>query len=200
MAWKKPSYRPHLETLESREVPATLAPGFGETLFAGGLGAATAMEFAPDGRLFVTDQGGQLRVIKNGALLPTPFLSVPADPTGERGLLGIAFDPDFANNQFVYVYYTATSPFTHNRVSRFTASGDVAVAGSEVPILDLEPLSFTNHNGGAIHFGPDNKLYIAVGENAVPTYSQAIGNRLGSFLNTHSFLIPLRPATERRRL
>ena len=66
------------------------------------------------------------------------------------------------SNRFVYVYYTATQPSLHNRVSRFVANGDVAAAGSELVILDLDPLSgATNHNGGAMHFGPDAKLYIA---------------------------------------
>src|SRR5206468_6095672 len=126
----------------------------------------TAMAIAPDGRIFVAEQGGRLRVIKNGALLPNEFLSVTTTSSGERGLLGVAFDPNFAANQFVYVYYTATTPTTHNRVSRFTASGDVSMAG-ETPIIDLNNLSSAmNHNGGAIHFGPDGKLYIAVGENA----------------------------------
>src|SRR5206468_7454416 len=124
------------------------------------------MAFAPDGRLFVCQQGGQLRVIKNGALLPTPFVTLTVDSAGERGLLGVAFDPGFLTNGFVYVYYTATTPATHNRVSRFTANGDVSMAG-ETPIIDLNNLSSAmNHNGGAIHFGPDGKLYIAVGENA----------------------------------
>ena len=95
------------------------------------------MAFAPDGRLFVAEQGGRLRVIKNGALLPTEFLSVTTTSSGERGLLGIAFDPNFASNHFVYVYYTATSPTVHNRVSRFIANGDVAVPGSESVILEL---------------------------------------------------------------
>src|ERR1041384_2060188 len=109
------------------------------------------MAFAPDGRLFICQQGGQLRVIKNGALLATPFLTVTVDSAGERGLLGAAFDPNFATNNFIYIYYTATTPATHNRVSRFTANGDVALAGSEVVLLDLNNLSSaTNHNGGAM--------------------------------------------------
>ena len=161
---------------------ATLPSGFTETQI-GGLSSPTAMEFAPDGRLFVCLQGGQLRVIKNNALLPTPFLTVTTNSSGERGLLGIAFDPNFSQNQFVYVYYTATTPAIHNRVSRFTANGDVAVANSEVPILDLENLSSaTNHNGGAIHFGLDGKLYVAVGENANGSNSQTLANRLGKML------------------
>ena len=112
------------------------------------------MQFAPDGRLFICEQGGRLRVVKDGALLPTPFLTIPSasiSSSGERGLLGVAFDPAFATNRFVYVYYTATTPAVHNRISRFTANGDVAVAGSETVILELDNLSgATNHNGGAL--------------------------------------------------
>src|SRR5262245_22967881 len=89
---------------------ATVPGGFSETQVASGLAQPTTMAFAPDGRLFVALQGGALRVIKNGALLPTPFLTVPVDATGERGLLGVAFDPAFATNSYVYVYYTATAP------------------------------------------------------------------------------------------
>jgi glucose/arabinose dehydrogenase len=145
------------------------------------------MEVAPDGRVFVCLQGGQLRVIKNGALLATPFLTLTPDSSGERGLLGIAFDPNFQTNNFIYVYYTATTTPRHNRVSRFTANGDVAVAGSEVAILDLDNLSSaTNHNGGAIHFGPDGKLYVAVGENANGSNSQTLTNRLGKMLRINS--------------
>src|SRR5882672_6802243 len=138
--------------LRSPVVAATLPANFTESQIASGLTNPTAMAFAPDGRLFVCQQGGQLRVIKNGSLLTTPFVTVTTDSAGERGLLGVTFDPNFATNQFVYVYYTATTPATHNRVSRFTANGDVALAGSEVVILDLNNLSAaTNHNGGAIH-------------------------------------------------
>src|SRR6267378_6608676 len=145
------------------------------------------MEVAPDGRVFVCLQGGQLRVIKNGALLATPFLTLTPDSSGERGLLGIAFDPNFQTNNFIYVYYTATTTPRHNRVSRFTANGDVAVPGSEVPILDLDNLSSaTNHNGGAIHFGPDGKLYVGVGENANSANSQSLSNRLGKILRINA--------------
>jgi glucose/arabinose dehydrogenase len=166
---------------------ATLPTGFTESLFATGLTNPTAMAFAPDGRLFVCEQSGQLRVIKNGALLATPFLTVTTDATGERGLLGIAFDPNFTSNQFLYIYYTATTPTIHNRVSRFTANGDVATVGSEVPILNLNDLSgATNHNGGSIHFGPDGKLYIGVGENANSANSQTISNLLGKMLRINS--------------
>ena len=165
---------------------ATLPPGFTETSI-GGLNNPTAMEIAPDGRIFVCQQGGGLRVIKNGVLLPTPFLTLNVDPNGERGLLGIAFDPNFANNNFLYVYYTVPSTPRHNRVSRFTANGDVVVTGSEQIILELDNLSSaTNHNGGAIHFGPDGKLYVAVGENANGANAQTLSNRLGKVLRINS--------------
>src|SRR5688572_30112540 len=77
---------------------ATLPGGFAETRVATGLANPTAMAIAPDGRVFVAQQGGALRVIKNGALLSQPFLTVSVNASGERGLLGIAFDPQFATN------------------------------------------------------------------------------------------------------
>src|SRR5262245_20591729 len=109
---------------------AALPPGFADFQVATGLASPTAMAIAPDGRLFVCEQGGGLRVIKNGALLPASFVTLTVSSVGERGLLGVAFDPNFAANHFVYVYYTATTPAVHNRISRFTANGDVAAAGS----------------------------------------------------------------------
>lgn len=165
---------------------ATLPTGFTETPISG-ISSPTAMEFAPDGRLFVCQQGGQLRVIKNGVLLATPFVTLSVDFAGERGLLGVAFDPNFAANNFVYVYYTVSTTPRHNRVSRFTANGDVALANSEVVLLDLDNLSSaTNHNGGAIHFGPDGKLYVAVGENANGSNSQTLSNLLGKMLRINA--------------
>jgi glucose/arabinose dehydrogenase len=165
---------------------ASLPAGFSETSIPG-LTNPTAMEIAPDGRVFVCEQGGTLRVIKNGVLLSTPFISLSVDPNGERGLLGIAFDPNFSSNNFLYVYYTVSTIPKHNRVSRFVANGDVAVPGSETVILDLDNLgNATNHNGGAIHFGPDGKLYIAVGENATPSNSQTLSNMLGKVLRINA--------------
>ena len=177
---------------------ATVPAGFTDSVVAGGLTNPTAMALAPDGRIFVCQQGGALRVIKNGALLATPFLTVTVDSAGERGLLGIAFDPNFASNQLVYVYYTATTPSIHNRISRFTASGDVALAGSEVVVMDLPNLSTaTNHNGGALHFGPDGNLYVAVGDNANGANSQTLSTRLGKMLRITSTGACVRSGRER---
>ena len=165
----------------------TITPtGFVDEQVVGNLANPTAMAFAPDGRLFVALQGGQLRVIKNGALLSTPFLTVSVNSAGERGLVGVAFDPNFATNNFVYVYYTQSASPIHNRVVRYTANGDVA-SGATFNVLDLENLSgATNHNGGAMHFGSDGKLYIAVGENANSANAQSISNRLGKMLRINS--------------
>ncbi|MFN7976536.1 MAG: PQQ-dependent sugar dehydrogenase [Vicinamibacterales bacterium] len=169
---------------------ATLPAGFTEISYASGISSPTAMQFAPDGRLFVAQQGGAMRVVKNGVLLPTPFVSLSVDSQGERGMLGVAFDPSFAVNQYVYIYYTVPAGngvVVHNRVSRFTASNDVAVPGSEVVIVDLDNLSSaTNHNGGAINFGSDGKLYIAIGDNANGANAQSLSTRHGKILRLNS--------------
>jgi glucose/arabinose dehydrogenase len=162
---------------------ASLPDGYAEARFASGIARAVAMEFAPDGRLFVCEQAGRLRVIENGVLLPDPFVTLDVDGSGERGLLGVTFDPGFPTNRYLYVYYTTGSPPVHNRVSRFTADGNSAVPGSETVILDLDNLSGAeNHNGGAIHFGSDDKLYIAAGENGNPANAQTLTNLLGKIL------------------
>ncbi len=170
---------------------ADLPAGFSEVALVppGSLASPTAMQFAPDGRLFVADQSGQLRVIKNGVLLPTPFVSLTVDSFFERGLLGVAFDPNFASNQYVYVYYTVPSGpgvAVHNRISRFTASGDVAVPGSEFVLMELDSLGAGNHNGGAINFGPDGKLYAAVGDNAASGNAQSLFTRHGKMLRLNA--------------
>jgi glucose/arabinose dehydrogenase len=178
--------------LDTASLAATVPSGFVDSTYVNFPTDATAMQFSPDGRLFVCQQSGRLRVVQNGQLLATPFLTLPVDNSGERGLLGVAFDPNFEQNDFVYVYYTATTPTIHNRVSRFTANGNVAVAGSEVVLLDLDTLSDSKaHNGGAIHFGNDGKLYIAVGDNRNGANAQTLANVFGKILRiNHDGSIP----------
>ena len=121
-------------------------------------------------------------MVKGGVLLPTPFVTVATTANGERGLLGVTFHPQFASNGWVYLYYTTTSGGTHNRIVRYTASGDVA-SGSATVLIDLPNLSSaTNHNGGALHFGPDGKLYVAVGDNAHGNKSQSMSSPFGKIL------------------
>jgi glucose/arabinose dehydrogenase len=161
---------------------ASVPAGFHRATVVSGLHSPTAMAFAPDGRIFVAEQGGTLRVVQRNTLLARPFVSLSVDSNGERGLIGVALDPHFPTNHFVYVYYTVPQSPVHNRVSRFTAAGNVAAPGSEKVLLDIDPLSSaTNHNGGALHF-LSGRLYVAVGENANGANSQTLSNRLGKIL------------------
>lgn len=164
----------------------TQPAGFTRSELVGGLAAATAFAQAPDGRWFVAEQGGQLRIVQNGTLLATPFLSLSVDDQGERGLIGVTLHPQFASNRWVYVYFTITDGGTHNRISRFTADAgnpNLVAAGSELRIAELPALSgATNHNGGAMHFGADGKLYVALGDNANGANAPNLSTRLGKLL------------------
>lgn len=185
-----------LALLTLRLSAATVPQGFTESLVATGLTAPVTMQFAPDGRLFVVEQAGQVRVIENGTLLPTPFISLTVDNTGERGLLGIAFDPAFASEPWVYLYYTVPGVSggpPHNRIVRVLASGNVASDKKEA-VLDLDNLDNGQppyHNGGAMAFGPDGYLYVGVGENMRPALAQDMTTRLGKLLRiTRTGAIP----------
>ncbi|MFL5731523.1 MAG: PQQ-dependent sugar dehydrogenase [Cytophagaceae bacterium] len=160
----------------------TFPAGFSRTQVAGGLTLPVAMNFAPDGRIFVTEQIGNLRIIKNGALLPTPAIHINTDYNGERGLLGVEFDPNFSSNHLIYLYYTVPTGTIHNRLSRFVINGDVIDPASEQILLDFNPLVSPYHNGGSLHFGPDGKLYVVMGENKVNTNSQDLNTYLGKIL------------------
>ena len=181
---------PHWKTWTFAALTALAASShaatFEQKLIVNGLTNPTAMEFAPDGRLFVSEKSGHLRVVKNGVLLPKDFVTLSVSEQSERGLLGIAFDPDFATNRWVYVYYTRSSSPIKNRVSRFTASAlnpDVAKANSERVILDDIGSDAGNHNGGSIHFGLDGKLYVAVGDGGSnSSNSQSLGTLSGKLL------------------
>jgi len=161
---------------------ATLPAGFVETRLAAGLDRPTAMTVAPDGRIFVCEEKGRLRVIKDGVLLAKPFVTVKVLAHGERGLLGVVLDPDFESNHYVYVYYTARTPVAHNRLSRFIAEGDVARPGSETALVEFPKLVTELHNSGTLRFGPDGKLYVSVGENYIPENAQRMDNPLGKIL------------------
>ncbi|MBW4619896.1 MAG: PQQ-dependent sugar dehydrogenase [Cyanosarcina radialis HA8281-LM2] len=174
-------------SLAATVAPASAAvpPGFKATPIARNIIKPTTMAIGPDGRIFVAEQEGRIRIVKSNSLLSAPFLDIRSkvDSNGERGLLGIAIDPNFAQNKWIYVYYTAKTPNIHNRVSRFTANGDLVVPGSEKVLLDIQPLSsLTNHNGGAIHFWKDGTLLIAVGDNANPNNAQTLANMKGKLL------------------
>ncbi len=119
------------------------------------------------GRLFVVEQPGRIRIIKNGSLLATPFLDLTTNIpfSGEQGLLGLAFHPSYATNGYFFVNYTR-KPDGATLVSRFkvSANPDLADAGSESPVITI-PQPYSNHNGGMIAFGPnDHYLYLGMGD------------------------------------
>jgi len=157
------------------EQPLTVPADFSDALVAS-VGVPTALAFTPDGRLLITTQGGSLRIVKNGTLLGTAALNLSSVlcSNSERGLLGIAVDPSFASNRFIYVYYTfrkhgtcpnnsSTSPV--NRVSRFTlGDNDIADPATELVLIDNIHSPAGNHNAGDLHFGKDGNLYVSVGD------------------------------------
>jgi glucose/arabinose dehydrogenase len=166
---------------------ANLPQGFTDSQVVSGLTNPTDMGFAPDGRLFVAEQAGRVRIARpDGTLATFLNISTKVDSTGERGLLALTFDPGFSTNGYVYLHYTKKATSTtpvHNRIVRVTASGDKVVAGSEKLIFRLNNLSSAkNHNGGAIHFGEDSKLYVAVGDNANGENAQSLRTLKGKIL------------------
>jgi glucose/arabinose dehydrogenase len=164
---------------------AQLPPGFSETTIAAGLDQPTAIAVAADGRIFVCEQAGRLRVVKADHLLARPFVTLSVDAR-RGGLLGVALDPDFPRTPYVYLYYTAKRPSVHNRISRVTARGDRAVPGSEVRLLDLPRNGPLNHFGGALHFGSDGALYVGVGDNGQPDNAQRLETPFGKLLRIGS--------------
>lgn len=168
-----------LGVLAPRSLWAATPVGFADQVVAD-LPGPTALAFTPDGRLLITQQTGQLRVYQNGSLLTTPALDLSAILCNnvERGLLGVAVDPNFASNNFIYLYYTYDvvgddacvladpSPSNPvNRVARFTLpANNVINPTSEVVILSNIQSNWGNHNAGDLHFGSDGSLYISTGD------------------------------------
>lgn len=137
-----------------------------ELLSQGGLQDATAMAFAPDGRLFLTERvTGNVRVFENGVLHPSPWASIAVNgggPVAEQGLLGIAIDPAFLTNRYVYVYYTDASG-QENHIARLQEQNGV---GTNLTILNpsMSLPSLPYHNGGPLLFNRDGTLFVATGD------------------------------------
>ncbi len=152
---------------------ASLPAGFTETSWSG-ITNPTAMAFAPDGRLFVCQQGGALRVIKNGALLATPFLTLTVDSNGERGLLGVAFDPNFLPNAVrLRLLHGADARRRTTASAASPPNGDVAGCRQRGhPSRAQQPDERHEPQRRRDPLRADGKLYVAVGENANSANSQ----------------------------
>lgn len=148
-----------------------------------GLNFPVGLALAPDGRVFFNERlTGKIRIINpQWQLVPTEFCQISVATNGEQGLLGLTLDPAFAQNHFVYVYYTAPGA-TKNRVVRYTESSGSCT--NETPILDDLPVS-ANHNGGIIQFGPDGKLYVVIGDVQNQANSQSLTSLAGKILRVN---------------
>jgi len=186
-----------------------LPAGFIDEVAYGGLLAPRAFAFLPDGRVLAVERGdvtstngnlASIRVFKNGALLSTAAYIVNVCGDSERGLLGIAVDPNFVSNGYIYIYYTrqsitgipcATNTFSNgivtgiatgprNRISRLTMTGDIA--NSELVLIDSILSEHGNHNGGDLHFGADGYLYASTGDAGVSWTSPHTGTLNGKII------------------
>jgi glucose/arabinose dehydrogenase len=158
---------------------STTAPGTRVETFLSGLNFPVTLAFAPDGRLFFNElQTGNVRVVQGGTLVAQPFATLPVETSGERGLLGLALDPQYSVNRFVYVFYSDAN-LGVNRVVRFTDTNNVG--GSLTVLVDNLP-STSNHNGGNIGFGADGMLYVTLGDAGDPANSQNQNSVSGKIL------------------
>ncbi|RZJ73282.1 PQQ-dependent sugar dehydrogenase [Flavobacterium sp.] len=178
----------------------SFAQTVGLTTVASGFTNPVAIENAGDARLFVVQQGGAIRILNpvTGTINPTAFLTLTNTTIatgGERGLLGLAFHPNYATNGYFYVYYTRAGDGAI-QISRYTVSGnpDVADATTGTPIITVLHPTNSNHNGGTLRFGPDGFLYIGTGDgggggdtsNNAQNLSQNLGKMLRIDVNSAS--------------
>ncbi|HSI11888.1 MAG TPA: PQQ-dependent sugar dehydrogenase, partial [Chthoniobacter sp.] len=167
---------------------AELPPGFTEEVIAAHLNAATAIAPLPDGRVLIADQTGKLLVWKEGRVLDSPALTLHVTDYWERGLIGITPHPDFPRTPQIFLLYVTDLPFVHHVVSRFTMSGDTIDPATEQILLEGDDQSKlggfqpAGHQGGPLRFGPDGKLYIALGEQTARGPSQQLDTLQGKIL------------------
>jgi glucose/arabinose dehydrogenase len=151
----------------------------------GGLATIWAVDFAPDGRIFLTERGGRIRTITNGALDPDPWMSLEvAERAGsESGLLGLALDKEFATNGYVYTAYTyvAGNGGLQNRLVRLKEDPSTHRGMMDTVLLD-DARGGQVHDGGRVKIGPDGKLYWTMGESGSPDLAQSLDSLNGKIL------------------
>ncbi|QNK81544.1 PQQ-dependent sugar dehydrogenase [Nakamurella sp. PAMC28650] len=169
----------------SSPVPA----GFSQTQLLHGLKDPSVFAFAPNGDIYIGEQSGVILLYRNGLLLPTPVVSLNANNVGETGLLGMALDPNFAVNGYLYVSYTAPVTFTSGvvhpltQLSRFTVLNGTASLASERIFLRGNQIQNLHHAGNDLKVGPDDKLWWSVGDNDPSlTNAQTLANIYGKIL------------------
>jgi glucose/arabinose dehydrogenase len=145
-----------------------------------GLNTPWALAFAPDGRLFFTERPGRVRVIEDGVLLDEPLITLPADESAEGGVMGLAVDPGFPEEPYLYTKYTYRSAEgLMNRVVRLRVDGNSAT--EDAVLLDRIPGAST-HNGGRVKIGPDGMLYVTTGDAQQTQLSQDLESLAGKIL------------------
>ncbi len=158
----------------------TLPEGFIAQQIVSGINPV-ALNFDPNGRLFITELTGNILLVENDIVHDEPVGVIPVDNTGERGLYGIAFDPDFEFNQYIYLYYSVQNA-NYNRLSRFKLHDNHIHYEEEEILMEFDFTTAVIHNGGDIKFGPDGKLYIAVGDGGTPALAQSQNSLFGKIL------------------
>ncbi|TAH24752.1 MAG: T9SS C-terminal target domain-containing protein [Cytophagales bacterium] len=151
------------------------------------LQSATCEVFAPDGRIFIGEQDGRVLIVEKDKLLAEPAITIPnVESIAEKGLLGMAIDPDFNNNKYLYVFYTRVGPgFSYDLVlDRYTINGNKGEEKTEILFMGTvnNRWEIWNHNGGGIRFGNDGKLYIAVGYNDQDARIQDLNSYLSKII------------------
>lgn len=155
--------------------------------FLSGLNTPWAIDFAPDGRVFVTERAGRIRVVERGQLRVEPWLTLEVAASGESGLMGLAIDPQFAQNRFLYVAYSYRSGVftTRNRLVRLREDAMTNAGVQDKILIDNLP-GANNHDGGRVKFGPDGKLYWTMGDAQTTRYAQDLKSLNGKILRLNS--------------
>jgi glucose/arabinose dehydrogenase len=152
-----------------------------------GLDTPWALDFTPDGRIFITERSGRIRIVEGGRLLPEPWMTLEVAAVGEAGLMGLALDPQFGQNRFVYVAYTyrAANGRMQNRLVRLREDSKTS-KGSLDKVLIANVAGANNHDGGRVKFGPDGKLYWTMGDAQTTRFAQDLRSLNGKILRLNS--------------